>query len=485
MKVLPIAVIVVVVVAAVIGVYYATRTSPTTATTQPSLTSPTTTSTTLPTTSQPTTATSQQTQSTQPVTTATTATSPPPASTTTQITTTTTTPASASQQYEEALHNFANSTIQQATLFYTGYASIAGTSITGNSTVKISLPSVEFSYYRTAAGVELYINSTISITAPSNGVQMSITIPAQLGVVLNQSNGCLAIGSPLLKTTPVNASAIKFCGKSNYTNTRELGNLTPFELDLTYVGTGNWRGETTYCFATLKPFTSSITPYLSAAGNVSTSTLAFNASQSIDVTRLCLLGNGVPTEIEGILTIMGAQSGRSGEASMGFSINLTGMSPVFDSQSLNRLLSIAVNGTRLLAQSMPQSTTTPTIALSQAVVAGAGTMMPSFNITVENPTQYDAAINGFDLGGLLCSFNSPITINAGSSAQLSLRMTASGGNLTGVAGIYGSSNASVPSGDGASCIGIQSAAPGTFITGYLIVNVGPNSGQYPFTAVVQ
>ncbi len=254
MKILPIAVIVVVVVAVVIGVYYATRTSPTTTTTRPSLTSPPTTTTTLPTTS-PATTTSQQVQST----TTTQSTQPrdhydrrdvaappylnyynyhdhhghhyhhlsPPAS----------------QSYEEALHNFANSTIQQATLFYTGYALIIATNATGNSTAKISLPSVEFSYYRTASGIELYINSTISITAPSNGIQMSITIPAQLGIVSNRSSGCLAIGSPpLLSSTPINASAVKFCGRSNSTNARELGNLTPFELDLTYVGTGNWRG---------------------------------------------------------------------------------------------------------------------------------------------------------------------------------------------------------------------------------------------------
>ncbi|GGP19546.1 hypothetical protein GCM10007981_03670 [Thermocladium modestius] len=360
---------------------------------------------------------------------------------------------------------------------------IIATNATGNSTAKISLPSVEFSYYRTASGIELYINSTISITAPSNGIQMSITIPAQLGIVSNRSSGCLAIGSPLLSSTPINASAVKFCGRSNSTNARELGNLTPFELDLTYVGTGNWRGETTYCFATLKPFTSSMAPYLSAAGNVSTPSLALNESIYIDITRLCLLGDGVPTEMEGSLAMMEAQPGQGG-LRVGFSINLTGMSPTFDSQSLDHLLSIAVNGTQLFKQSMPQSTTMPTI-VSQAIVTGTGTASPSFDLTIDNPTQYYVMINGFDLGGMMCSFNAPIVVYNGSSAQLSLQMTANGGNLTGVAAIYGSSNASVPNGDGASCIGVQSAAPGTAIAGYLIANVGPNSGQYPFTAIVQ
>lgn len=357
-------------------------------------------------------------------------------------------------------------------------------SASSSSTAEIGLPSVEFSYYRTASGLELYINSTISITAPSNGVQMSITIPAQLGIASNQSISCLAFGSPLLKSTPINASAVKFCGRSNSTNVRELGNLTPFELDLTYVGTGSWKGMTTYCFATLKPFTSSIAPYLSSAGNASS--MALNMSGSMDVKRLCLLSNGVPTEIVGSLTVMTTQSGQPGEASIGFSINLTGMSLTFDSQSLNHLMSTAVNGTRLLTQSIPQSTQSgPTIVVTRAVVTGAGISSPTLNLTIDNPTQYYAIINGFDLGGIMCSLNAPIGIVNGSGNALAIRMTASGGNLTGVVSIYGSSGVSVPRGDGASCLGAQSVVPGMAIAGYLVGNAGPSSGLYPFTAVVQ
>ncbi|MGC8597638.1 MAG: hypothetical protein ACP5NY_06970 [Thermocladium sp.] len=481
MKILPIVIIAVVVVAAVIGVYYATRTTPTSSSSPTSLT---TTSSILPTSSTPQTTTTPQpqstTQSTQPVTTTTVVTSPPPSASTTTITTST----ASSSSYEEALHNFANSSLQEATLFYAGFVSITATSTSSNSTAEIKLPSVEFSYYRTTSGLELYINSTISITAPSNGVQMSITIPAQLGITSNQSISCLAFGSPLLKSTPINASAVKFCGRSNSTNARELGNLTAFELDLTYVGTGSWKGMTTYCFATLKPFTSSIAPYLSATGNASR--LALNMSESMDVKQLCLLKNGVPTEIVGSLAIITTQLGQPGEASIGFSINLTGMSPTFDSQSLNHLMSTAVNGTQLLAQSMPQSTQSgPALVVTQATVTGAGTSSPTLNLTIDNPTQYYAMINVFDLGGIMCSLNAPITIANGSNNVLTIRMTASGGNLTGVVSIYGSSGVSVPRGDGASCLGTQSVVPGIIIVGYLVGNVGPSSGQYPFDAVVQ
>ena len=105
-------------------------------------------------------------------------------------------------------------------------------------------------------------------------------------------------------------------------------------------------------------------------------------------------------------------------------------------------------------------------------------------LVVSNPSSSSIGINGFTLGGLTCSFNTPITVPGGTQgATIQITLSNSGANTQAsgfssvIASTLGVSSTSISS-SSSTCTGSVTLTPGVQFSGELITTSGQT---YPIT----
>ena len=124
---------------------------------------------------------------------------------------------------------------------------------------------------------------------------------------------------------------------------------------------------------------------------------------------------------------------------------------------------------------------TATLEISSVSLTGVSSgSSATLTFILTNPSSSGISINGFTLGGLTCTFSSPVQVLSGTSGgTLTITLTISNGAFNGVSSVSGSNGVIVPSGDSANCGSTsQTAAVGVQYSGYLTTVSGQT---YPFS----
>lgn len=109
-------------------------------------------------------------------------------------------------------------------------------------------------------------------------------------------------------------------------------------------------------------------------------------------------------------------------------------------------------------------------------------------INVTNPTQESLYISGFSIGGLACTFSSPVEVNANSQGTLRLDLAIGSNKVTSVTGLGASGDVVVSQGTNVNCIGYLPTmfmpsilngelylSNGMWITLFITVSAGTNT----------
>jgi len=91
------------------------------------------------------------------------------------------------------------------------------------------------------------------------------------------------------------------------------------------------------------------------------------------------------------------------------------------------------------------------------------------SLLVINPTQANLYINGFELGGLKCSFNNELTLNANSQGTLVITLYPTNNAIMGIAKLTTYSGAARSQKTMFTCAGSQTFMVGTYYMGYLML----------------
>ncbi|MFP3313034.1 MAG: archaellin/type IV pilin N-terminal domain-containing protein [Thermocladium sp.] len=130
-----------------------------------------------------------------------------------------------------------------------------------------------------------------------------------------------------------------------------------------------------------------------------------------------------------------------------------------------------------LAGSSAKSATLNVEALGLNIQTNSATL----TLVVSNPSSSSIGINGFALGGLTCSFNTPITVPGGIQGA-TIEITLNAGADSQASGFSGVSPASTLSGSPtqppSTCTGSVTLTPGVQFSGELTTTSGQT---YPFT----
>jgi len=90
-------------------------------------------------------------------------------------------------------------------------------------------------------------------------------------------------------------------------------------------------------------------------------------------------------------------------------------------------------------------------------------------LLVNNPTQANLYINGFGLGGLKCSFNNELTLNANSQGTLVITLYPTNNAVMGIAKLTTYSGVTGSQKTMFTCAGSQTFMVGTYYMGYLML----------------